>query len=91
MDYLDLFLRQLTDPFRIVLLLGLVITMRNTRATTGTVIPALAGIAFIAALIPMTLAKTEPFWPFVLVGLAANAVILGLLLGVQALALRLMR
>lgn len=91
MDYWTIFAAQMTDPFRIALLVGLLLTMRNTQATTGTVIPALAGIVFVAALIPMTMAREAPFWPQLLVGLASNAVILGVLLGVRAVAGRLMR
>lgn len=45
----------LTDPFRIVLLIGLVLTQRRTAATTGLVLPLAAGCVFVAVLLPMTM------------------------------------
>lgn len=91
MDYTALFISQIGDPFRIVLLLGLLLTMRNTRATTGTVVPALAGVVFVAALIPMTMTRDQPFVPQALMGLVTNGLILSVLLGAQRVAERLMK
>lgn len=50
----ELFLSQLTDPFRIGLLVVLFATMLRTQAGTGTLMPLAAGAVFVAALIPMT-------------------------------------
>ena len=58
MTIVQIISEQLLDPFRIVLICGLVYTMQRTRAATGVWIPLAAGILFIAFLIPSTLAKT---------------------------------
>lgn len=91
MDYWTLFMSQLSDPFRIALLVGLALTMHRTRLTSGIVIPALAGIAFVAALIPMTMTTSIPFWPQFLTGLGSNAILLGIILTIQRIAMRAMR
>lgn len=84
MTITDILIQQLSDIFRIGLLVALVFTMRNTRAQTGVLIPALAGIVFVAAIIPMTLGRGAEaaggFWRLFLVGLLSNAVILGVIL-----------
>lgn len=90
MTYFDLFLSQITDPFRIGLLIALSFTMASTRAVSGTIIPALAGIVFVAALIPMTLHAGQPFLPAFLAGIVTNAVILGVVLALRGVAMRLM-
>lgn len=78
---------QLTDPFRIVLLIGLVYTMLRTRPVTGTLVPLASGIAFVAIIIPvtMTAGSGEPMWRQIAAGLVANSVILGIVLGVFTL------
>ncbi|MCA3447988.1 MAG: hypothetical protein INF93_14945 [Rhodobacter sp.] len=93
MTLTDLFLAQLADPFRIGLLIALIITTMRTVATTGKVIPLLAGIVFVAVLIPTTLSPLPGVaWPVATaVGLVANAVILALLLVGYALLRRVRR
>jgi hypothetical protein len=93
MTLTDLFLAQLADPFRIGLLIALIITTMRTVAATGKVIPLLAGIVFVAVLIPATLSPLAGVSPqaAVGVGLVANAVILAVLLAGYALFLRLRR
>jgi hypothetical protein len=54
MDTTTLLMSQLTDIFRIGLLAGLILTMERTRAQTGVVLPIVAGIVFIAVIIPAT-------------------------------------
>lgn len=82
----ELFLAQLTDPFRIVLAIGLVITMLRTRAATGTWLPLAAGVAFIAVLIPTVLQRAEGDLVMpIAVGLVSTAVIVGVALAVSAL------
>ncbi len=78
---------QLTDPFRIVLLIGLVYTMLRTQPVTGTLVPLLSGIAFVAVIIPVTLTTglAEPLWRQIAAGLVANAILLGIVLGVWTL------
>lgn len=73
----EIILAQLIDPFRIILLGGLVYTMMRTRGQTGTIVPLLAGIVFVAALIPSTLGRTpEADFPAeVMTGLISNAII----------------
>lgn len=50
----DLIAAALTDPFRIVLLIGLVLTQRRTANQTGLLIPLALGVAFVAVLLPST-------------------------------------
>lgn len=78
---------QLTDPFRIVLLIGLVYTMLRTRPVTGTLVPLASGIAFVAIIIPVTLTTGlgEPMWRQIAAGLVANSIILGIVLAVWTL------
>jgi hypothetical protein len=79
----DLIAAQLLEPFRIALLIGLVITMRRTRAATGTWLPLALGIGFVAVLMPSTLASypAEPTWRPVVAGLVANSLIVAVILG----------
>lgn len=83
----QLILSQLSDPFRIVLIIGLVYTMLRTRPVTGTLIPLLSGVAFVAIIIPVTLnqGSAEPLWRAISAGLLSNAVILGVVMGVWSL------
>jgi hypothetical protein len=73
--------QQLTDIFRIGLLIALVATMLRTRSTTGTVVPLVAGIVFVAVVIPMTLPipAGEPMWRLIALGAVANIIILAAL------------
>lgn len=79
---LDLFLSQITDPLRIGLLIGLLVTMKNTEAVTGRFIPLLLGIAFVATLLPTAFAKgdSDTQMTDILVGLVSNAAIVAVLL-----------
>ncbi len=77
---------QMTDPFRIVLLIGLVYTMLRTRPVTGTLVPLASGVAFVAIIIPVTLATTlpVPLWHQIGAGLVSNTALLGIILGAFA-------
>jgi hypothetical protein len=90
MTYADLVAAQLLDPFRIALLIGLVYTMWRNRAVTGTVVPLLAGLLFVAVIIPATISPPgeTPMWVAVATGLAANAVIVAVLLAIWAVVRR---
>lgn len=83
----QLILSQLSDPFRIVLIIGLVMTMLRTRPVTGTLLPLASGVAFVAIIIPVTITQglPEPMWRQIAAGLLSNAVILGIVLGVWEL------
>lgn len=89
MGLTELFLAQLADPFRIVLAMGLVITMLRTRAATGTWLPLAAGVAFIAMLIPATIraGQGDPVRAIAVV-LLSTGVIVGLVLAVATLVQR---
>ena len=85
-------LAQLTDPFRIGLIIALVFTMLRTAAVTGTYVPLAAGVVFVAVIIPTTMqAGKGPVWQAVAVGIVANAVILAVVMGAWTLLRRLRR
>jgi hypothetical protein len=85
---LDLLIAQLTDPFRAGLIAALFITMLRTRETTGMVIPLLAGIAFVAVIIPNTMGTTAPMVQAIGIGLIANAILVAIVLGIWKLVAR---
>jgi hypothetical protein len=93
MTLTELFQTQLADPFRIGLLIALIYTTARTVAVTGKVIPLLAGLVFVAVLIPATLTPVPgvTFGQAAGVGIVANAVILAVLLGGYALIRRFRR
>jgi hypothetical protein len=78
---LDLINSQLTDPFRIGLLIALFVTMLRTRAASGIVLPLAAGIVFVAVIVPTTMGSG-----FVLqtglAGVVSNAVIVAAIYGI---------
>ena len=75
MDVVDIFLAQLADPFRIGLVAMLVITAARTEASVGMRVPLALGTVFVAILIPVAFGEGDMAGQIV-VGLAANAVIL---------------
>jgi hypothetical protein len=79
----ELITLQLSDLFRIGLIVALFATMLRTRAQTGTWLPLAAGVVFVAVMLPMTMPQAggEPMLRQVLVGLVSNGIILGLVLG----------
>jgi hypothetical protein len=74
---------QLTDLFRIGLMIALIITARRNVAATGWILPLAFGVIFVAVMIPtaMQSQSTEPLWRLVAVGVVANLVILAIALG----------
>lgn len=80
----DLFVSQLSDPFRIGLLIALFITMLRTRSASGTWVPLAAGVVFVAVILPTTMqtALAAPLWQVIGVGVAANVVIVALIMAV---------
>lgn len=76
MDISALLMQQFTDVFRLGLLAGLIYTTERTRAQTGVLLPLVAGIVFVAVIIPTTMPRPGvPLLEAMLVGLGVNAVI----------------
>ena len=76
MDLSALLVQQFTDIFRLGLLAGLVYTTERTRQQTGVLLPLVAGVVFVAVIIPSTMPRPDvPLWHAVAVGVAVNAVI----------------
>lgn len=85
---MDLLISQLADPFRIGLIVALVLTTLRNAAISGTIVPLLAGAVFVAVIIPVAMeGGADP--TRIATGLVANAILLGVALGLRALALRL--
>lgn len=87
----DILIAQLTDPFRIGLMVMLVITSVRTARTVGTAIPLALGIVFVAVIIPTALSSDIGSKETLIgVGLASNAIILVVILAAKFLAVRLL-
>ncbi|MER8483655.1 hypothetical protein [Mesorhizobium sp. M1322] len=90
MQYTEVFLSQISDPFRIGLLVVLVITAFNTAAQTGFVLPLLLGTIFVAILVPAAMGddRSDLIVPTA-VGLFSNVLILAVVLAIRLIFLRL--
>ncbi len=82
----DLIAGQLTDVFRIGLLIALFFTTLRNRAATGFVVPLLAGAVFVAAVIPAGMGGGAPFLPAFAAGLVSNALLLAAIAGLWRIA-----
>jgi len=81
---------QLLDPFRIGLIVALVITMYRTQAVTGTLLPLAAGVVFVAVILPATQgAGASGLTQAVAAGIVSNLVILGIVLALAMIIRRL--
>ena len=88
----DLVLAQLTDLFRIGLIIALVLTMRRTAAVTGRVFPLILGVIFVAAMLPLTMpGASASLTSAILAGLVSNTIILAVVLVAAGLIARLRR
>ena len=88
----DLVLAQLTDLFRIGLIIALVVTMRRTAAVTGRVFPLVLGVIFVAAMLPLTMpGASATLTSAILAGLVSNTIILAVVLVAAGLIARLRR
>ena len=88
----ELVLSQLTDLFRIGLIIALVVTMHRTAAVTGRVLPLTLGVVFVAVMLPATLPSgTASLSDAVLAGLISNSILLVPVLALAALIARLRR
>ena len=89
---IDLVISQLTDIFRVGLIVALVITMRRTSAVTGRLLPLALGVVFVAVILPTTLPSSAvALGDAIVAGLVTNTIILGLVLAVEAIYQRLRR
>ena len=89
---IDLVLSQLSDLFRIGLLIALVITMLRTSAVTGRALPLIMGVLFVAVILPTTMPSgTASVSDAILAGLISNSLITGLVIAVAAVFTRLRR
>jgi len=87
---IDLVLSQLTDLFRIGLMIALVVTMQRTSAVTGRALPLALGVVFVAVMLPSTLARgSASLTDAILAGLVSNLIILLPVLAVATLVARL--
>jgi hypothetical protein len=84
---IDILTAQLTDLFRIGLILALIITARRNAAATGWWLPLGLGVIFVAVMIPITLQSqsAEPFWRLAAVGVVANIILVAAALGIWAI------
>lgn len=70
---------QAVDVLRIGMLIALMFTMLRTQAVTGTALPLVAGVLFVAIIIPLTNpTSAAPFWMQVVTGAIVNAVYVGI-------------
>ena len=87
---IDLVLSQLTDLFRIGLMIALVVTMIRTSAVTGRVLPLALGVVFVAVILPTTMpGGSASLIDAILAGLVSNLIILVPVLAAAALVARL--
>ena len=93
MTLTDLLTTQLTDVFRVGLIVALVATAFRTRPDTGLVMPLALGVIFVAAMIPMTIPNegAGPLMRQIGVGLGANVILLVAALAIWTLIRRLRR
>jgi hypothetical protein len=87
---IELIQSQLMDPFRIGLIVALVITMYRTREATGTLLPLALGVVFVAVILPTTQGSgSTSLTDAVLAGLVSNLIILGIVLALAVIYRRL--
>jgi hypothetical protein len=89
---IDLVLSQLTDLFRIGMMVALVVTMRRTSAVTGRILPLALGVVFVAVMLPSTMPSgSASLVDAILAGLVSNLIILAPVLAMAAVVARLRR
>lgn len=84
LNFAGLLQSQLTDVFRLGLIVAMIATAMRTKAVMGLTIPLLAGVVFVAVIIPATMQTNSPI-PLLLrvgVGFLANLILVGICLGV---------
>lgn len=92
MTFGEILFAQLTDPFRLGLIVALVVTMLRTEAVTGRWTPLGLGVIFVALIIPLTIARetAEPLWTLIASGIVANLILLAVVMAIRHLVLRIM-
>ena len=87
-NVIDLVISQLSDIFRIGLIIALVVTMQRTAAVTGRVVPLILGVVFVAVMLPTTMPSSSVnLQDAILAGLVSNLIILmGVLAGAWLIA-----
>lgn len=84
MTLTDLLQSQLIDPFRIGLIIALLYTAERNKAATGMALPLVAGLVFVAVILPSTMglgaAAALPLWQIIGVGIVANITILAVVM-----------
>jgi threonine/homoserine efflux transporter RhtA len=76
MEISTLLAQQFTDIFRLGLLVGLIYTTERTRSQTGVLLPLIAGVIFVAVIIPSTMPGPDvPLWTAIATGIVVNAVV----------------
>ncbi|MBL8578749.1 MAG: hypothetical protein JNK47_16115 [Mesorhizobium sp.] len=90
MPLTELVMSQITDLFRIGLLVALVVTAYNTAANVGLAVPLALGAVFVAVLIPVTMQAPEgvTLTMAILTGLAVNVVIIAIILAARTVLMR---
>ncbi len=74
---IELVFSQLTDVFRIGLIVALVVTMFRTSTVTGRVLPLAAGVVFVAVILPTTMPSgSANLGDEIIAGLITNLIIL---------------
>jgi zinc transporter ZupT len=86
---IDLFLSQVSDPFRIGLVAALLYTTFRNAAVTGFAIPLAAGMFFVAYIIAlMTPVASQSMWTMLAAGIAANLVLAVVIAGIWQAVIR---
>jgi len=92
MAWSDILLTQLIDPFRIALIVGLGWMTLRLRQNSGVLMPLLIGTLFFAVMLPTTLPISGAQRQIQMAtGVAANAIILTVLIGIWLLLQRFRR
>ena len=88
----DLVISQLSDLFRIGLIIALVVTTLRNAAVTGRVLPLALGVVFVAVILPTTMPSgSAGLAQTIFAGLISNSIILVVVLGIAYLFTRLRR
>lgn len=93
MTLTDILQSQLTDVFRIGMIVALIATALRTQAAMGLLVPLMAGVVFVAIIIPATMqtGSSVPLTQRIGAGIISNLILLGIGLGVWQAYQRLMR
>jgi hypothetical protein len=86
MDLTQIIVSQLSDPFRVGLLVALLFFAANSRGGLSRWVPIALGLAFVAVLIPTAMASDsgEPVTAEIGAGFLSNTLIIGIMLAAEA-------